>query len=95
MRDCVAQQLVVQLHRLEVTLQGATDAHEIVPPAGRLVLGQPGRLCHVPAAPDHHGVPALDAAALQVRVRPLAGEDANAVTVVLTAVRTERAALSP
>jgi len=76
-RHRVAQQVVVELDRLQDGLQRATDAQDLAPVGRRLGVGQLRRLDDVAPAPDDDREPALDVRANQVRVADLAGEEAH------------------
>src|SRR6266545_4722887 len=94
-RQRVSEQLVVQLHRLEMLLERPADPEELFPVRVRLLVRELGGLGDVAATPDDDRVPALDAGLLQVRVRDFAGKEAGAVrSLVGPALAAHRTALS-
>src|SRR6185437_9839207 len=82
-RDRVAEELVVQLHRLEDLFQQPAHRQQLVPEAERLLRGQLRRLDHVAGSEVDLREPALDARPVEERVGQLAGEEPDAVRVLV------------
>src|SRR5262245_37623077 len=95
-RQRVPEQLVVQLYRLEMLLEGAAHAEELTPVRGGLLRRELGRLGDAAPTPDDDRVAALDARLLEIRVRDVAGEEASSVLRFLgPPLRAHRTAFAP